>query len=337
MNKIINTFEMKKKMGLREQFAHDLFKGLSSESKYIPSKYFYDKDGSKLFSKIASHQDYYLTDCELEIFKNKGKSICKYFIDSQFKLIELGAGDGRKTKMLLKNLLDMGADFTYIPVDISKDILEALVSSLEEEVPNLNVLAVVGDYLTALRWIRDNYSGKNIMMFLGSSIGNYEYADAINFLRDMWLEINDKDYLLMGMDCKKNIDIICNAYDDRDGVTKEFNLNVLKRINRELGGNFNIDMFDHCPTFNPIKGAMESYLLSKIEQNVTIEALNYTFSFDYFEPIYLECSFKYTNNICNKIAKSSGFSVVENFFDSRGYYLSSLWQVNKKHQLSINK
>lgn len=171
---------------------------------------------------------------------------------------------------------------------------------------------------------------KNFILFLGSSIGNFDPVTTQLFFSGIFNKLHDGDYVLIGFDLRKDIDIMIKAYNDSDGITRAFNLNLLVRMNHELGANFMIDKFGHYGTYNVYSGAMESYLVSLKEQNVHIGALEQSFKFEALEPIHVEYSYKYLLSQINDYAKSSGFKIVKNFFDSRQYYVNSLWQVNKK-------
>lgn len=316
-------------------FASDVDKGLSTEKKFLPSKYFYDKQGDELFQQIMALDEYYPFRCELDIFTNKKDQLLKAFagkgsVPEKFQLVEFGAGDGYKTKILLNDFIAKGANFEYDPIDISGNILNILKSDLNKNIPDLKVNPITGDYFEALQYLNNKTEKLNkIILFLGGNIGNFTHQEAINFLHSVGRYMSTKDRLLIGFDLKKNPDLILNAYNDKQGVTKAFNLNLLERINRELGGNFNTNNFEHYPVYDPYTGEARSYLISLCQQKVNIDALNKTFYFDRWEPLFMEKSQKFSLNDIINLASEAGFDVEGNFFDDKHYYTNSLWQIKE--------
>lgn len=313
----------------RLHFMEDILKGLSSEKKYISSKYFYDTKGSELFNQITQHPDYYLTRCELEIINNNKAEISQRLDSHSFNLIELGPGEGIKTRLLIDQFLKDGHDFTYFTIDISKRYLSQIVNKFNKELAQLKLVALNADYFKGLQWLSTRSKKLNVIVFLGSSIGNFTPHNTNTFLRSVWNDLQAGDYCLIGFDLLKDMHTLVKAYNDSDGITREFNLNLLTRINRELGGHFNRDHFEHYGMYNVYNGAMESYLISTQEQDIAIDSLNKTFHFKAYEPLYLECSYKYTLEQINQYAVSNGFKVVENYSDHKKYFVNSLWQVVK--------
>ena len=311
------------------EFARDILQGLSSENKYLSSKYFYDDEGSRIFQDIMRMPEYYLTDCELEIFETQKQDIYEAFRvnGSHFELVELGAGDGLKTKILLSHFLQQKANFEYMPVDISNDVIVNLVSELKKELPKLETNGKVGDYFKLLGEINKKDNTPKILLFLGSNIGNFNEEKAISFLRQLREVMHQNDKLFIGFDLKKDENIILKAYNDPHGHTAAFNLNLLLRINKELNANFVLEDFQHIETYNPKTGTAKSHLISLRKQEVFIRNLGEGISFEKGEPIYMEMSQKYDEEMINHLAKVSGFELVRNFFDSRQYYTNSLWKV----------
>ncbi len=327
--KVLDSIRNQKKDALKEQFALDVLTGFSAQKKYIPSKYFYDERGSILFEKITDQVDYYPTRCEFEVFeKNKG-NIAGAIGKEHFNLIELGAGDGRKTKVLIDEFMRKDMDFTYIPVDISESAVANMTTKFKEEFDGLKIKGVVGEYIDALDDIRENSAGRNVLLFLGSNIGNFNPEAAFVFLRIIWKHLNPDDYMLIGFDLKKDLKRLTQAYNDTEGVTADFNINVLRRINNELGGTFNLENFTHYGFYNPVIGAMESYLVSLKDQSVFIKEIEKTFHFKAYEPIHLEYSNKYLLEDIQSMANETGFIQVENFFDNERNFVDSLWRVKK--------
>jgi dimethylhistidine N-methyltransferase len=324
MNKLV-VLEGKK---LEMNFAQDVLKGLSAMPKSIPSKYFYDDRGSKLFEEIMKLEEYYPTNCEWQIFRSHKQEILEALEGEPFSLVDLGAGDAEKTKVLLHHFVKAKADFNYAPIDISKDILEKLLSDLEEELPSLETQAVVAEYFDALDWLSKNHSRRKLVLFMGGNIGNFPKEAATDFLKKMHDVLAPNDLLLIGIDLKKEPKKIVRAYDDSKGVTAEFNYNLLTRINNELGGNFNLDQWHHYASYNPVTGAMESFLVSMQDQEVFISELNKRFSFEAFEAVHTEYSYKYTYKEVSAMAEGSGFELLNNY-GCDVPFIDSLWRVRK--------
>lgn len=311
-------------------FEQDVYLGLTSYPKYLLSKYIYDKKGDKLFQEIMDLPEYYLTNCEYHIFKEHTAEIAGAFRGTKgFDLIELGAGDGKKTKLLLQYLLENKVDLTYQPIDISESVLEELEASLKKEFPALKVKTQQGTYFKTLERLADYNTRKKVIMLLGSNIGNLLHKDAINFLRNIREAMSEDDMLFMGFDQKKHPKIILDAYNDPTGVTAAFNKNHLERINRELGGNFDIDSFLHWETYNPESGTARSFLVSEKEQTVTIKALGLDVHFDQWETINTEISQKYDDSVVNWLATEAGLKVISSFSDDKNYYKNYIFMNNK--------
>lgn len=318
----------------KDLFARDVLDGLSVSSKNLSSRYFYDEKGSELFQKITALDEYYLTGCEFEILQKYSGHILSLIQEvTDFKnlnIVELGAGDGHKTVPLLKEVANQKYHHsTYIPIDISKSALEELMQNLEKDVPSIATSALVSEYFTGLKWLSSQNHGRNFVIFLGSNIGNFSFARAESFLRRLWHSLNNKDIVLIGFDLKKEINIMLRAYSDSENVTKEFNINLLRRINNELGANFDLAKFDHYALYNPTISAMESYIISRVQQTVEIEYLNKSFRFSKNEGIHTEYSYKYDLEEIEKLANATGYNIIRNYQDSREYFVDSLWQVFK--------
>ena len=309
-------------------FAEDILEGLSANPKYLSSKYFYDDEGSRLFQEIMKLPEYYLTRSETEIFSKQTAKIFEAFdvYKTEFDLIELGAGDGTKTSILIDYFLNQKADFRYVPIDISSEALNFLTGKFLEQFPELDIKTECGDYFKTLETFSAESDRKKIILFLGSNIGNFSEDGALQFFTDLRKAMNEKDLIFIGFDLHKNPKTILNAYDDSQGVTAKFNLNLLKRINRELGADFNIEEFSHYASYHPLERAARSFLISQKEQTVTIKSLDAEFHFKKWEPIYMEVSQKYGEGMIEKLANKSGFSVAQNFFDENKFYLDSLWK-----------
>lgn len=302
----------------------EVMNGLRSANKWLPSKYFYDERGDQLFQQIMHLDEYYLTRKELEIFNMHKQAILSSIDDGQpFRIIELGAGDGLKTKVLLRYFLEAGADFAYTPVDISGNVLEILEDTLKSELPELRIEAYQGDYFEALARIADSPE-KDIVFFLGSNIGNFVHQQAEEFLSQLQQFLKPGDLLFMGVDLKKDPSVILNAYNDKQGVTREFNLNLLDRINAELGADFNRETFLHYPYYNPHTGECRSYLISMVKQEVTIN--EEVIHFDAWEAIFMEVSKKYDQGQLKNLAIATHFVVRETFQDHEEWFADVLWE-----------
>ena len=309
------------------QFAADVLRGLSSSPKELSSKYFYDDEGSRLFQQIMKLPEYYLTDCELEIFSRQTDDIFRAFAggNEAFDVIELGAGDGTKTAVLIEYFLKQNADIAYTPIDISQEALDALTEKFSRDFPALRTNAMTGDYFTILESLKNDSGRRKILMFLGSNIGNFNRKSAVEFFRSLRKVMSDNDLLFIGFDLQKDPDVIVAAYDDAAGVTAKFNLNLLTRINRELGGDFDIAKFTHYANYRPIEGSARSFLISRERQTVNITAFDRPFEFDAWEAVFMEISQKYTPKMIVELATESGFTVTQTFSDSQKFYCDSLW------------
>ena len=230
---------------MKAQFLADVDAGLSKTQKSLPSKYFYDKKGDALFMQIMALPEYYLTRAEMEIFKQHSQQmIASFGVEKQihFELIELGAGDGSKTKKLLKALLEQDYQFDYMPIDISSNALEHLQSKLLSGLPKLSIIPTLGDYFEKLSELKHSHHPK-VVLFLGSNIGNFLDWQAARFIYDLGSNLSFGDKLLIGVDRIKPARTVLPAYDDKQGITREFNLNLLRRINRELSADFDPAQF----------------------------------------------------------------------------------------------
>lgn len=273
--------------------------------------------------------EYYLTRCETEIFREQAGEIFEAFKkeNASFDLIELGPGDGSKTVLLIDHFLKQSADFAYIPIDISAEALRSLSERFQQQFPDLIIREKNGDYFRVLETLKETQAGRTkIVFFLGSNIGNFRKDESIDFFQRLSAAMSKDDLLFIGFDLQKDPRVILRAYDDPSGVTSSFNLNLLKRMNRELGANFAVEKFMHYASYHPTDGAARSYLISREDQAVHIEALGQSYEFAAWEPIYMEISQKYTLSMIAELAEKSGFQVVKNFFDSKSYYTNSLWK-----------
>jgi L-histidine Nalpha-methyltransferase len=309
-------------------FANDTFAGLTSPRKYLKSKHLYDNRGSKLFRKIMQMPEYYVTRSEMEIFTDQAlqirQSIAKRW--DNFDVVELGPGDGSKTLLLLEALHAGKLNFRYLPVDISDHALELLVQNLSKKINGAEIRPMHGDYFRVMQKINVAENAPMVILFLGGNIGNFSQEEIDDFLSRMSGITRKGDKVLIGFDLKKDPDVLKLAYDDPHGITRDFNLNHLKRINTELGANFNIELFDHHVSYNPQTGEMKSFLVCREPSKVFIQALGTEIEFHGWESIYMELSRKFDLSEIGQLAKSFGFKVEETFTDSQGYFVDSLWE-----------
>ncbi len=309
-------------------FAMDVFYGLKRKNKTLPSKYFYDDSGSKIFQEITQHPDYYPTKTELEILKTAQHLLPAMIAEKQLDVIELGAGDGHKTQFILNGFLTANCQVNYYPIDISRKAMDFLENEINPH-PKLLVRGIVDDYFSGLASVRQSSRHKKLVLFLGSNIGNFDSTQSLDFLSHINENLEYSDYMLIGFDLKKDINTLTAAYNDSSGLTRNFNLNLLKRINRELGANFNLEKFHHHGIYNPTIGAMESHLISTEKQSVKIQLLDMHVNFDAFEAIHTEYSYKYSESDIETMSRHCGFSVLHHFTDDKHYFIDSLWKKNK--------
>lgn len=307
---------------MNEAFKKDIRIGLESNPKTLPSKYFYDKIGDALFVKIMNLPEYYLTRSELDIFANKTQELIDAFDinkDTHFELIELGAGDGLKTKELLRELKTQKFKFDYFPIDISNNALELLQQDLNHEMPNLSVKIKQGDYFEVLASLKESHQSK-VVLFLGSNMGNMLDERAAEFIYKLGANLQAGDKLLLGVDLIKSKDIVLPAYNDSQGITAKFNLNLLDRINKELDANFNISQFKHQPEYTEEEGIAKSYIVSTANQDVEIKSIGKTYHFTEGEKIHTEISRKYNNQLIETIIENTDFSLQTKIMDNKEYF-----------------
>jgi dimethylhistidine N-methyltransferase len=311
---------------IADTFYKDVVSGLKSIPKRLSSKYFYDAKGDKIFQEIMNCPEYYPTRCEMEIFSKKTAELGKALIadGDAFDLIELGAGDATKSVHLLKYLVDKKADFTYLPIDISSNVIELLNDTLPGQLPGLKINGLNGEYFDMLKQVAVISSRRKVVLFLGSNIGNMTLDDALGFCKKLREHLSEGDMVLMGFDLKKNPKTVLAAYNDKGSITKRFNLNLLERINRELHADFHLSKFDHYPTYDPETGACRSYLISLEDQEVTINNKAHI-QFRKDEHIYMEISQKFTVLQTEQIAANAGFKAIDCFFDRKKWFLDAIW------------
>lgn len=306
----------------------DLLNGLSSYPKRIPSKYFYDDRGSRIFSRITELAEYYPTRCEDEILMQQSKTILELCpADKPLNVIELGAGDGRKTCHILEAGRMNGRQITYRPVDISAQALKDLTERIHHAVPGMTVDAYQIDMEKSMPRLPVRKGECNLVLYLGSSIGNYDEGEQKEFLDQLRHVLNPGDFALIGFDLKKDPKVLRPAYDDAEGVTREFNMNLLRRLNREFEATFDEKNFRHLASYNPGTGAMESWLISQKEQTVALKALGVQIILEAYEGIHVETSWKFSRREIRSLAMISGFRQLRSFYDEHHWFVDELWEV----------
>lgn len=312
-------------------FAEDVERGLSQQNKFIASKYFYDDIGSKLFEQICMQEEYYLTSKEISILNNYSNEISEKY--QKHSLIEMGSGNSEKTRILLKAFSNKESIY-YFPIDIDHSILYSSIMKISNEFLNVYSKGVAGEFVDGINKIvryierHDNIPKGKLILFIGSSIGNFEYSEVLEFLTLIRKFLEPDDGFLIGFDLIKNKSILENAYNDKSGITAKFNLNLLSRINKELDGQFNLNNFQHYAYFNDEKNRIEMHIISKKDQLVKIGKLDKNFHFRKNESIHTENSYKYTIKQIENIALKTGYSISNNYLDKNKWYNLALFTPN---------
>jgi len=292
-----------------DSFAADILEGLSAKPKRLPPKYFYDLAGSALFERITQLPEYYPTRCEIALLRQHAPAIASLF-PPNCALIEFGAGSSRKARILLGAAATIEA---YVPVDISGDFLQGEAVQLRRDFPRLGVHPVVADFTRAFEIPAAIAALPRIGFFPGSTIGNFEPHEAAKFLRHAADTLGAGAILVIGVDLIKDTKILCPAYNDAEGVTATFNLNVLARINRELGANFDLAAFEHHACYNSAQTRIEMHLASTKRQKVKVNGK--AISFRAGETIHTENSYKYTVESFTALARGTGWSPLKSWTD----------------------
>jgi L-histidine N-alpha-methyltransferase len=300
----------------RLHFRNDVLAGLRAKPRRLSSVYFYDEAGSGLFEEITRLPEYYLTRVEHEILETHADRIVQPLLDTPCTIVDLGAGDGIKTSILLERMHALGGDVRYAPVDVSAAALWSAEQRMQKQLPWLKVDGVHDDYRVGLERVRANAVGRRLLvLWLGSSIGNFPNDQASAMLAGFGAALSESDVLLVGFDLLKDPKTLIAAYDDSQGVTAQFNYNLLRRINRELDADFDPDAFVHHASFSANHGRMESYLLSAKAQRVNVAGQ--VFELDAWEPIQTEVSCKYSEAQIRSLLTAAGLEYVETFSDDK--------------------
>ncbi len=294
--------------------AADVRAGLTAAPKRLSCRYFYDPVGSELFEEICRLPEYYLTRAEGAILEERAEEIADLF-GGKVALVELGSGSAVKTRLLMEVLIRRHGPLLYIPVDISRTALLESSASLARDFDDLEILAVAGDYGDGLEYLSRKSGDSRLILWLGSNIGNFERAEAADFLQTVRRTMSPDDRLLVGIDLRKDASILEPAYDDAQGVTAGFNKNILARINRELAGDFDLDRFDHRARYDEELGRIEMYLVSRCAQTVAIRGLDLEVPFGAGEAVHTENSYKYSSEEITSLAERSGMLLERQWLD----------------------
>lgn len=301
--------------------------GLNAPQKHLPPWLLYDAEGSRLFEAITRVEEYYPTRVEREIFRQHGAALVARASDGRSTTwVELGAGTARKTQVLLDAAVQERSQVDYIPVDVAPQPLAEATVRLSHDLPSVHVQPVVGDNLEAVR-VLSEIEGRCVVLFIGSSIGNYEADEAVDLLRQIRAPLAKGDALVLSTDLRKPLDVLLPAYDDAQGVTAAFNLNLLTRLNRELGADFDRTRFRHRARWNEEASRIEMHLESLEPQTVHLPAADLTIRFAKGETLHTESSHKYSERQVTSLLAKAGFQLEHPFMDPRGWYAVNLARV----------
>lgn len=325
MTKTQRIYELGKSKPLLNEFAWDVKHGLSLHRKSLKSKYFYDKIGSSLFEQICVQPEYYITRTEADILRQRLPEVVSLFSDD-LSVVELGSGSASKTRIVFDHVLQRQAYIHYFPIDVSHSMLSESIRRLSSDYPSLHITGISSDYANGLDRATDlialesHVPSNKLILFLGSSIGNFEPAEALSFFQMLRDKMERTDLLLVGFDLQKDPAILNSAYNDEAKITQRFNLNLLSRINRELEGDFNIKSFEHYAFYNLEEQRVEMHLVSKRDQESHVKLLQESFRFKEGESIHTENSYKYSLEQIRKLAEDNCFELKMNFIDQRKWF-----------------
>jgi len=304
-------------------FVRDVKNGLQAQPKHLSCCYFYDAEGSNLFEEICEMPEYYLPSAEREILETQSGAIVSH-CSGPLSLVELGSGNAAKTRILMDAILRRQKELSYVPIDICRTVLEDSSIQLLKEYPGLRIVAVAGEYHDGLRHLAKEMDRPKLILWLGSNVGNFLRDEAAKFLSKIRETLKKPDRLLLGVDLRKDKTILERAYDDSQGVTGRFNLNLLTRINRELGGHFDLHTFRHRAAYDEKIGRVEMYLDSLCDQQVAIDQINMKIHFTSGESIHTENSYKYSPAEIDHLAAQAGFQVEERWLDAQERFCENL-------------
>jgi L-histidine N-alpha-methyltransferase len=309
----------------RHTFARDVACGLSAPQKWLPPKYFYDERGSQLYEQICALREYYLYRAEMEILSTYAAEIHAEI--AHLALVEFGSGNGAKTRHLLAAYERTGQPFRYCPVDISREVLWSTANRLLHEYSHIEIQAMHTDFAEQPEVMQALQLEKKAVAFFGSTLGNFTPGESLEFLKRTAAVLGPKDVFLLGIDLKKSPAILVPAYDDAEGVTAAFNLNVLHRINYELDAQFDPQRFEHVALYNAERGRIEMHLRSRSAQHVAVTGIGQTFSFRKDETIHTESSYKYTVDEIRNLGYRANLALCRAWFDDRRYFMVGLFRL----------
>ena len=307
-------------------FADEISNSLRSNQKSINPKFFYNEKGSHLFEKICALPEYYLTNAEISILNQLDDKISPH-LDGDFRLVELGSGSSTKTRILIQILERLQTYVEYIPIDISR-ILKTSSRILQSDFKRLNITGIIDEYESGLKFLKYYDTKKNLIIFLGSSFGNFDLEDGSKFLSKINSAMKKDDLFLIGLDLVKDKKILECAYNDSEGITAQFNLNILSRINSELGGNFDLQKFRHHAVYNEDQNKIEMYLRSIDRQIINIPQADLTLNLEKDELIHTENSQKFTISNIKQMSEKAGFEIKDMWYDEKQYFAMILLSKN---------
>jgi L-histidine N-alpha-methyltransferase len=309
--------------------AVEVLNGLSDRPKTLSPWLFYDRAGSLLFEEITELPEYYVTRTEREILARHADEIVSAAAEGrELSMIELGAGTATKTGLLLNAAIGLQGSVTYYPIDVSETALEEARTRLEAELPEVSVEPIVADYTEGMRQNSAVSAGRRLVLYIGSSIGNFSPTDAVDVLRGVRSQLAAGDCLLLGTDMVKDTSMLLAAYDDAAGVTARFNMNVLVRINRELDANFDSQLFRHRARWNEEQSRIEMHLESLMAQRVAIRGLDMTVRFERGETIHTENSYKFSDEQVMGLLTRAGFKLRQQWSDGNKWFTVYLAAAN---------
>lgn len=309
--------------------AVEVLNGLTERPKTLSPWLFYDEAGSRLFEEITELPEYYVTRTERQILAQHADEIVAAAAGGRdLSMIELGAGTATKTGLLLNAAVGLQGSVTYYPIDVSETALAEARTRIEEELPEVTVEPIVADYTEGMRQNGASHAGRRLVLYIGSSIGNFSPVDAIEVLRGVRAQLSPGDCLLLGTDMVKDVHLLLAAYDDAAGVTAKFNMNVLARINRELDANFNPKLFRHRARWNEEHSRIEMHLESLLAQKVTLRALGMEVRFCLGETIHTENSYKFTDQRVTALFTRAGFKLRRQWSDPKKWFTVYLAAAN---------
>ncbi|MHB1277324.1 MAG: L-histidine N(alpha)-methyltransferase [Bacteroidia bacterium] len=306
---------------MQSKFSEAVVHGLSSNPKRLPSDYLFDETGIRLLDEIRHMPEFYAAPCELGIFKTHATEMAELLYKPGLRIIEKGAGDTAAIYYLLKALLERDKNIRYSPVDNSVELLNLSQEALHKRLPELKVEPGHGDFFTLLESREDSGTNPKLIVIPASRIGNLSYQDALSVLKQVHRVLHTGDNLLLGIDLKKAPSLILPAHADPTGINARYNLNLLERINRDLGGHFNTKYFKHYASYEPETGELRNYLIAQKEQEVLIEKLNRSFHFDAWENVQTEIAKKYSPEEFRQLSSEAGFTWVEAYYDPELFFM----------------